>query len=54
MGSFTWDWNVVFNSFPKLMSGLGLTLQLTAISAVIGLVAGFLVCLMAMSKIAPC
>ncbi|MBG21519.1 MAG: amino acid ABC transporter permease [Rhizobiales bacterium] len=53
MGSFTWDWNVVFNSFPKLMSGLGLTLQLTAISAVIGLVAGFLVCLMAMSKIAP-
>lgn len=51
MNGFTLDFSVVVNGWPKLMSGLGLTLQLTAIAALIGLFAGFVVCLMAMSRL---
>ncbi|WP_137931765.1 amino acid ABC transporter permease [Mesorhizobium comanense] len=53
MNGYTWDSSVVFSSLPQLMSGLAVTLQLTGICAVIGLVGGFLVCLMAMSRILP-
>lgn len=53
MTTFTWDSSVIINGWPNLMSGLGITLQLTAISALIGLFAGFVVCLMTLSRFAP-
>jgi polar amino acid transport system permease protein len=53
MNGYSWDSSVVLSSLPQLMSGLAVTLQLTAICAVIGLVGGFVVCLMAMSRILP-
>lgn len=53
MGSFSWDSSAIIGGLPQLMSGLLITLELTAISAVIGLVAGFFVCLMKMSRILP-
>jgi len=53
MGTFTWDWDVVLKSWPQLADGLVTTLELTAISATIGLFAGFIVCLMAMSRFWP-
>lgn len=33
----TWDWSVIFDSLPKMMSGVWLTLQLVFISGIIGL-----------------
>jgi polar amino acid transport system permease protein len=53
MTAFSWDWRTIWNAWPDLLTGLTLTLQLTAICAIIGLIGGFVVCLMAMSKIAP-
>lgn len=53
MGRYSWDFAVITSNWDQLMGGLMVTLQLTAICAVIGLVGGFLVCLMAMSRIAP-
>lgn len=53
MGRYTWDFSVITANWEPLMAGLAVTLQLTAICAVIGLVGGFLVCQMVMSRIAP-
>lgn len=53
MGSFSWDSSAIIEGWPQLMSGLAITLQLTVISAVIGLVGGFIVCQMAMSRFFP-
>ncbi|TKI07015.1 amino acid ABC transporter permease [Martelella alba] len=42
--------HVIITGWPQLMSGLLMTLQLTLISAAIGIVAGFLLSLIAMSR----
>ncbi|ATN35974.1 amino acid ABC transporter permease [Rhizobium sp. ACO-34A] len=51
--NFSWDNSVIIDAIPKLLSGLSITLQLTVISALIGLFAGFAVCLMAMGRFWP-
>lgn len=53
MNGYSWDFSVIASGWPQLMSGLAVTLQLTVICAIVGLVGGFLVCLMAMSRILP-
>ncbi|MCB4769665.1 amino acid ABC transporter permease [Ancylobacter sp. Lp-2] len=53
MGGYTWDFSAITRNWDQLMDGLAVTLQLTGICTVIGLVGGFLVCLMAMSRLAP-
>ena len=53
MGSYTLDFSSIPQNFPLLLQGLWVTLELTGISVAIGLVGGFLVCLMAMSPFRP-
>lgn len=52
MGRYSWDFSVITKNWDQLMGGLAVTLELTAICAVIGLIGGFIVCLMAMSRFA--
>jgi polar amino acid transport system permease protein len=53
MGTYTLDFSFVFANLPLLMRGLAVTLELTLISVAVGLIAGFFVCLMAMSPFKP-
>ena len=53
MGGYTFDFGFLVQSVPLLLRGLGVTLELTAISVAIGTLAGFVVCLMVMSPIKP-
>ncbi|ARU93798.1 amino acid ABC transporter permease [Tatumella citrea] len=50
MTSFSWDMSVIINGWPQLLSGLIMTIKLTLISASIGIVAGFLLCLLTLCR----
>lgn len=50
MTSFSWDMSVIINGWPQLLSGLIMTLKLTLISASIGIVAGFILCMITLSR----
>ncbi|MEK8025941.1 amino acid ABC transporter permease [Pseudaquabacterium rugosum] len=47
--SYTFDFSFLENSAPRLLEGLGVTLQLAVAANVMGLVLGFLLCLAVMS-----
>lgn len=51
MTTFSWDMSVIITGWPQLLSGLVLTLKLTLISAVIGIVAGFVLSLIVTSRL---
>ncbi|WP_296403487.1 ABC transporter permease [Psychrobacter sp.] len=45
-----WNWNVIFESFPKLLEGAVITIELVVLSGIIGLFFGFVFALMRLSK----
>jgi arginine/lysine/histidine/glutamine transport system substrate-binding/permease protein len=47
------NWNVVWDNAPLFLEGLWMTVQLSAVAAVLSLVGGMLVALLRISKIAP-
>ena len=51
MGNYSFDFAFLLQSLPPLLQGLTVTLELTVVSVLIGIVAGFAVCLIAMSSI---
>lgn len=53
MGGYSFDAGFLVQSIPLLLQGLGVTLELTIVSVVIGTLAGFAVCLMAMGAVKP-
>ncbi|AYD00608.1 amino acid ABC transporter permease [Neorhizobium sp. NCHU2750] len=53
MGTYHFDFSIVAHSLPFLLQGLWMSLWLTVVSGVIGLIAGFLVCLLATSSFPP-
>src|SRR3990170_4091562 len=51
MSDYEFDWSVVSNNLPDLMSGLGITLQIAAITIVISMILAIPVAVGRMSKI---
>jgi polar amino acid transport system permease protein len=49
--SYDFDWNVVVSNFPRLLDGLGVTIQITLIVVVLSMVLAVPVALMRMSNI---
>lgn len=49
--NYNFDWSVVTNNFPRLLEGLGLTLQITVIVIVLSMLLAVPVALMRMSQI---
>lgn len=49
--TYDFDWNVVVNNFPRLLDGLGMTIQITLIVVVLSMVLAVPVALMRMSNI---
>jgi polar amino acid transport system permease protein len=49
--SYDFDWNVVATNFPRLLDGLGMTIQITLIVVVLSMVLAVPVALMRMSQI---
>lgn len=50
MTSFSWDMSVIITGWPQLLSGLVITLKLTLMSAIIGLLTGFLLSLLVVCR----
>lgn len=50
MGNYVFNFGFIFDNVDVLLKGLKVTLELTAISGIIGLVAGFFISLLALSK----
>ena len=44
------DWHIVWENFPALMSGFWVTVQLTSLAIIIGLIIAVILCLMTFSK----
>ncbi len=53
MFTYQFRWDVISSSFPFLMSGLGMTLMISAATLVLALLGGLLIALMNMSRFAP-
>ena len=45
-----WNWQVIFDSIPDLLSGAVLTVQLVVISGVVGLLLGLILALLRLSQ----
>jgi polar amino acid transport system permease protein len=50
MTGYSWDFSTIQSGLPSLLDGLKVTLELTVYCGIIGVVCGFVVCLMAISK----
>lgn len=51
MNGYNFDWNVVVSALPRMLEGLGITLQITVITIVISMVLAIPVAVARMSKI---
>lgn len=51
MNGYNFDWNVVVNALPRMLEGLGITLQITVITIAISMILAIPVAVARMSKI---